>query len=567
MPMPFHRYRPYPRVELPDRTWPDRRLERAPQWVSVDLRDGNQALVNPMDIERKRRMFELLVEVGFEEIEVGFPCASKADYDFVRVLVDEGLIPDDVTIVVLTQARQELIERTIEGLAGRAAVDRPPVQLDLRAAAARRVPLRPRRASRDLAVQGAIWCRDLAGAARTATSATSTRPRAFTGTEPDYALEVCEAVMDVLRADARPPADPEPAGDRRDVDAEPVRRHDRVVLPQRAAARERDHLACTRTTTAARAVAATELALMAGGERVEGSPVRQRRAHRQRRPRHAGAEPVHAGRRPGPRPVRHRPGPRDRRGVHRAADPPAPPVRRRAGLHRLLRVAPGRHQEGLRGDRAHRRRAVGGALPADRPARRRPHVRGRDPGQQPVRQGRRRLRAEDRPRLDLPRALQVEFSQVIQAITDAEGGELSRAQLCDGVRRRVPVRDGPLELVSYRVRPRATTTEPDGVLATVDGEQSTIQGDGQRPDRGVRGRAPTSSGSPVRCATTTSTRSAGARRRPPRPTSRWRSTARRRWGVGIHSNIVTASLRAVISAVNRAARQSPLRSSEPAGVA
>ena len=101
MPMPFHRYRPYPAVELADRTWPDRRLERAPQWVSVDLRDGNQALIDPMDIDRKRRMFELLVELGFKEIEVGFPSASKADFDFVRALIDEELIPDDVTIVVL----------------------------------------------------------------------------------------------------------------------------------------------------------------------------------------------------------------------------------------------------------------------------------------------------------------------------------------------------------------------------------------------------------------------------------------------------------------------------------
>ncbi|MDX6377785.1 MAG: 2-isopropylmalate synthase, partial [Gaiellaceae bacterium] len=112
MSMPARRYRPYAAVELPDRTWPDRRLETAPQWVSVDLRDGNQALINPMDGDRKRRLFKLLVEMGFKEIEVGFPSASKADFDFMRTLIDDDLIPDDVTIVVLVQCRKHLIDRT-----------------------------------------------------------------------------------------------------------------------------------------------------------------------------------------------------------------------------------------------------------------------------------------------------------------------------------------------------------------------------------------------------------------------------------------------------------------------
>src|SRR3977135_3610201 len=110
MPMPFDKYRLYDRVDLPGRTWPDSVITRAPIWCSVDLRDGNQALVNPMDAARKRRFFDLLVRLGFKEIEVGFPAASKTDFDFVRMLVDEGLIPDDLTIAVLTQARSELIE-------------------------------------------------------------------------------------------------------------------------------------------------------------------------------------------------------------------------------------------------------------------------------------------------------------------------------------------------------------------------------------------------------------------------------------------------------------------------
>src|SRR5712671_7666745 len=116
--MPVHKYRPFAPVALPDRRWPSAVIERAPIWCSVDLRDGNQALVEPMGPERKRRMFDLLVQMGFKEIEVSFPAASQTDFDFVRQLIDEDLIPDDVTIQVLTQSRPELIERTYESLIG-----------------------------------------------------------------------------------------------------------------------------------------------------------------------------------------------------------------------------------------------------------------------------------------------------------------------------------------------------------------------------------------------------------------------------------------------------------------
>src|SRR5690242_15723724 len=116
--MPVHKYRPYAPVHLPDRQWPQRTQERAPQWCSVDLRDGNQALVEPMGPERKRRFFDTLVRMGFKEIEVGFPAASQTDFDFIRSLIDEKLIPDDVTIQVLTQSRDELIRRTMDSVRG-----------------------------------------------------------------------------------------------------------------------------------------------------------------------------------------------------------------------------------------------------------------------------------------------------------------------------------------------------------------------------------------------------------------------------------------------------------------
>ncbi len=116
--MPFHRYQPFKPVDLPDRTWPSKTITKAPRWLSTDLRDGNQALIEPMDTERKREIFDLLVRMGYKEIEVGFPAASQTDYDFVRYLIEEDRIPDDVQISVLTQAREELIERTVQSLVG-----------------------------------------------------------------------------------------------------------------------------------------------------------------------------------------------------------------------------------------------------------------------------------------------------------------------------------------------------------------------------------------------------------------------------------------------------------------
>src|SRR5207253_10624277 len=162
MPMPYWKYRPYPTVELADRTWPDRVVERAPVWCSTDLRDGNQALVKPMDAQRKQRMFDLLLELGVKEIEVGFPSASKTDFDFVRRLVEDDLIPADTTIAVLTQARPELIERTYESIEG---ARRAIVHLyNSTSETQRRVVFRLDKAGiTDLAVRGTALCRELAG--------------------------------------------------------------------------------------------------------------------------------------------------------------------------------------------------------------------------------------------------------------------------------------------------------------------------------------------------------------------------------------------------------------------
>ena len=459
MSMPAHRYRPYAAVELPDRTWPDRRLTTAPQWVSVDLRDGNQALINPMDGDRKRRLFKLLVEMGFKEIEVGFPSASKADFDFMRTLVDDDLIPDDVTIVVLVQCRKHLIDRTFVGLEG---IPRSIVHFyNSISELQRRVVFREDRAGiMQIATQGATWVREGAEELQARTGQKiryQYSPESFTGTELDYSLEVCAAVQDVIEPTAADrlvlnlPATVEMSTPNLHADmiewfCRNVPRRDSVIISL--------HPHNDRGT----AVAATELALMAGGERVEGCLFGNGERTGNVDIVTLALNLFTQGVDPGLDLSDIDRDPRDRRRVHRAADPSPPPVRRRAGLHRLLGVAPGRHQEGLRGDRAHRRLAVGGAVPADRPGRRRPHVRGRDPRQLAVGQGRRGVRAQDRPQ---PRPPARPPGRVLAGDPGDRRRPRRRARVdqpADGVRRRVPrpaaARSSSSPTAS---RPRATT--------------------------------------------------------------------------------------------------------------
>src|SRR5881398_1273147 len=157
-----HRYVPFAPIDIPDRTWPTRVITSPPKWCSVDLRDGNQALIDPMDAERKRRMFDLLVRIGYKEIEVGFPAASQTDFDFIRSLVEEDLVPDDVTIQVLTQAREELIERTVESLIGFRGTALIHLYNSTSTLQRRVVFGLDRDGVKDIAVQGAHWCKKYA---------------------------------------------------------------------------------------------------------------------------------------------------------------------------------------------------------------------------------------------------------------------------------------------------------------------------------------------------------------------------------------------------------------------
>jgi 2-isopropylmalate synthase len=267
--MPIHKYRPFPPVNLPDRQWPSRTITKAPIWCSVDLRDGNQALIEPMGPDRKRRMFDLLLRLGFKEIEVGFPAASETDLAFVREIIEQGAIPDDVTIQVLTQSRPELIEKTFEAITGarRAIVHLYNSTSELQ----RRVVFNSDRAGIvEIAVTGARQIRELAEAMPATEIIYQYSPESFSGTELDFAIEICEAVMDVWRPTPERkmivnlPGTVEMAtaniyADQIEWFARHVRDRDSLILSV--------HPHNDRGT----AVAATEFAVMAGADRVEGT--------------------------------------------------------------------------------------------------------------------------------------------------------------------------------------------------------------------------------------------------------------------------------------------------------
>src|SRR6202522_1495600 len=266
---PSTKYRAFSPVDIADRTWPGRVITVPPTWCSVDLRDGNQALIEPMDGARKRRMFDMLIRIGFKEIEVGFPAASQTDFDFVREIIERGLIPDDVTIQVLTQARPELIARTYESLKGaRRAIMHV---YNSTSVAQRRVVFRTDRAGIvDIAVRGASCVREHAEREHGTEWVFQYSPESFTGTELDFAVEICDAVNAVWeptaqrRAILNLPATVEMAtpnvyADQIEWFLRHIDRRDSIILSV--------HPHNDRGT----AVAAAELAVMAGAERIEGT--------------------------------------------------------------------------------------------------------------------------------------------------------------------------------------------------------------------------------------------------------------------------------------------------------
>ena len=268
-PMAWHRYQPFRPVDLRDRTWPDQVITEAPRWCAVDLRDGNQALIDPMSPARKKRMFELLVALGFKEIEVGFPSASQTDFDFVRMLIEEDLIPDDVVIQVLTQSREHLIERTFEAIRG---AKQAIVHLyNSTSTLQRRVVFGlDKEGIKDIAVHGAQLCKKCAEQIADETEVFfEYSPESYTGTELEFAVEVCDAVTEVWQ----------PTPDRKVIlnlpatveMATPNVYADSIEWMHRNLAR-RDSVVLSLHPHNDRgtAVAAAELGYMAGADRIEG---------------------------------------------------------------------------------------------------------------------------------------------------------------------------------------------------------------------------------------------------------------------------------------------------------
>ena len=266
--MPFHKYRAFPPIDLPDRQWPGRVIDRAPRWCSVDLRDGNQALIDPMNVDEKLRMFELLLEVGFAEIEVGFPAASQPDFEFIRRIIDEHLIPDGVAIQILCQAREELIERSVEALQGAREVIFH--LYNSTSELQRRVVFGMERSGIvDLALQGTRMVKERLESLDSKITFEYS-PESFTGTELDFAVEISHAVADAWGASAESPiiinlpstvemATPNVYADQIEWFSRNFPDRDSIVISL--------HTHNDRGT----GIAATELALMAGAERVEGT--------------------------------------------------------------------------------------------------------------------------------------------------------------------------------------------------------------------------------------------------------------------------------------------------------
>ena len=560
MPMPFQRYRPYPTVDLPDRTWPDSVVDRAPIWCSTDLRDGNQALVNPMDAPRKRRFLDLLVRLGVKEIEVGFPAASKADFDFCRALVEEELIPDDTTIAVLTQARPELIERTFEAIEG---APRAIVHLyNSTSETQRRVVFRlDRDGITELAVRGTELCRDLAG--RTSTEIVfQYSPESFHHTELDYALEICEAVA----AEWGPtPEEKMIVNLPTTVEAFPPNVYaDRMEwfirhFSQRGSAILSIHPHNDRGT----AVATAELGLMAGAERVEGCLFGNGERTGNVDLITLALNLLTQGLDPG---LDLSEIDEARRIVEECNELPVHP--RHPYVGELVYTAfSGSHQDAIKKGMDAQERSGSDVwdvpyLPLD------PKDVGRDyeaiirVNSQSGKGGVAYLMKTEH-HLDLPRGLQIDFAQKVQAITDARGGELTADELMEAFDEHYLAVNEPFALVSYT---HESGEEGDRLAARVrdNGEGVVVTGEGNGPIAALVHALEQRLGIEIDVREYHEHAMAKGEDATAAAYVEADIDDEAFWGVGIHPSIVTASLRAVVNAVNRA---SVLRAAREGAVA
>ena len=571
--MPVHRYRPFA-DEVPggspasgpapipfDRTWPDRVTTHAPTWCAVDLRDGNQALIDPMSPARKRRMFDLLVRMGYKEIEVGFPSASQTDFDFVREIIEQDSIPDDVTIQVLTQCRPELIERTFEACDG---APRAIVHFyNSTSILQRRVVFRADRESvKQIAVDGARKCVEEAAKYPGTQWRFEYSPESYTGTELEYAVEVCNAVGEVIEPTPDNPiifnlpatvemATPNVYADSIEWMHRNLARRDSVILSL--------HPHNDRGT----AVAAAELGFQAGADRIEGCLF----------------------------------GNGERTGnvclvtlalnlFSRGVDPQIDfsnideirrtveycnqlPVHERHpyGGDLVYTAFSGSHQDAINKGLDAMKYAADEAdadiddilwqvpyLPIDPKDVGRTYEAVIRVNSQSGKGGVAYIMKADHG-LMLPRRLQIEFSQVIQKIADGEGGEVSSKEMWDVFADEylTPVR--PLEPVRQRVVAAETDGDTDSIEATVriDGVETEIRGVGNGPLAAFV-HALSSVGIHVQVLDYSEHAMSAGEQATAAAYVEASVNGRTVWGVGIATSITTASLRAVVSAVNRAAR-------------
>ena len=551
--MPFEKYTRFVPLPsgLPDRTWPDRRIDRAPLWCSVDLRDGNQALMDPMDPVRKLRMFESLVRVGFKEIEVGFPSASGPDYEFVRQLIDGALIPDDVTIQVLVQCRPELIERTYECLRG---APRAIVHFyNSTSVLQRRVVFGLEKSGiTRIAVDAARLCRKLEPSLRGTAVRYEYSPESFTGTEVEYGLEICAAVTDVI----------EPTTERKltinlpstvenytpNIYADVIETFHRNI-PHRELIVLSLHPHNDRGT----AVAAAELGVMAGADRVEGTLFGN-------------------GERTGNVDLITLAMNLFSQGVDPGIDlSDIDALRRVAEYCNRMPVHPrhpyvgdfvytafsGSHQDAIKKGLD--------ALPPDGRVWEVPYL-PIDPkhvgrsyeavirvNSQSGKGGVAYVMKAEHD-LDLPRRLQIEFSKTIQAIAEDTGTEISPVKMWDAfVAEYLPARPS-IEQVGYR-----TTT--DGILTSlaaelvIDGDPRTVDGKGNGPIAALVHGLRTTLGIDLEVLDYAEhAMTAGNDAKAVAYVEARNGAGTIRWGVGIDESILTASLRAVLSAVDRLRR-------------
>ncbi|GAA2935252.1 hypothetical protein GCM10020221_33810 [Streptomyces thioluteus] len=461
--MPVHKYGRYEAVDLPGRTWPDRRITKAPRWLSTDLRDGNQALIDPMSPARKREMFDLLVRLGYKEIEVGFPSSGATDFAFVRSIIEDGAIPEDVTISVLTQAREELIERTVESLRG---AHRATVHLyNATAPVFRRVVFRGSREQvKQIAVDGTRLVMEYADKILGDDTVFGYQysPEIFTDTELDFALEVCEGVMDVWQPEAgREIILNLPATVERST---PSTHADRFEwMSRRLSRREFVCLSAHPHNDRGTAVAAAELAVMAGADRVEGCLFGQGERTGNVDLVTLGMNLFSQGVDPGDRLLADRRDPPHRRVLQprwrstratptRAtwSTPPSPaptrtpsrrasrrwrPRPRRRGRPWTTSSGPCRTCPSTRRTSAVRTRPSSASTPS--------RARAASP-----------TSSSTTTKLDLPRRMQIEFSRIIQARTDAEGGEVTPQEIWSVFRDEyLPTDDNPWGRVELRATP------------------------------------------------------------------------------------------------------------------